>query len=128
METISIINNKVFLTLPDNPYKSKRFIGEISGDTFFTERTSKRHLLRVNNSLGFNNKLIKSGNFDFVSVNFDFKQIWTSRSVILKYGEFFHFSKGVLELQIFLCLRYFKECKKEAEQDIHNKHSHKREP
>lgn len=111
-------SGKIYLHLPGNRYKSKRFIGYVSGDTFHTERNSRRHLLRVNQSLGFNYELIKNGNFDFICVTYDFERLWTSRQVILNNGEFFHFGNGSLELQIFLKLDNFKSSMEEAEQEL----------
>lgn len=111
-------NGKVFLELPGNRYKSRRCIGYISGDTFHTERNSRRHLLRVNQSLGFNYELIKNGNFDFICVTYDFERLWSSRQVILNNGEFFHFGNGSLELQIFLKLDDFKRSRNETEQEL----------
>lgn len=111
-------SGKVYLDLPGNRYKSKRFIGCVSGDTFHTERNSRKHLLRINQSLGFNYELIKNGNFDFICVTYDFERLWTSRQVILNEGEFFHFSKGSLELQIFLKLDDFKSGREEAVEEL----------
>lgn len=113
-----IIDKKgvVYLSLPGNAYKSvNRHIGYISDNIFHTERNSSKHLLRIDNSLGFNYKLIKECSlFQLVCVNFDFREVWTSKNAILKYGVMRKFSKGALELQTFLQLRFFKECKNDA--------------
>lgn len=105
----------VLLDLPNNDYKGKnRNIGFLDSQTFYTKR-SQKHVLRIDNSLGFNYELIKDlSQFDYVCVNFEGRELWTSRKAILNKKLVRKFSKGALELQIFYRLQDFKDNKADA--------------
>lgn len=107
----------VLLDLPNNDYKGKnRNIGFIDFDsrTFHAKR-SKKHILRIDNSLGFNYELIKEfSQFDYVCVNLEGSELWTSRKAILNKKLMHKFSNGALELQIFYRLQDFKDNKADA--------------
>jgi hypothetical protein len=106
-------DGRIFLDLPDNKNHS-RFIGTLEGDTLHTDRNSRKHLFKKNQSLGFNHYLINNGNFDFICVNYDLKQLWTSRMTVLKYGKAMKFKGKGYELQLFLPLTMFKDSKEDA--------------
>jgi hypothetical protein len=111
--TTTTKDGRIFLDLPDNKNHS-RFIGTLEGDTLHTDRNSRKHLFKKNQSLGFNHYLIKNDNFDFICVNYDCRQIWTSRMTVLKYGKAMKFKAKGYELQLFLPLEKFKDSKEDA--------------
>lgn len=118
MEKVTITkDSRIFLDLPDSENPS-RFIGTLEGDTLHTDRNSKKHLFKKNHSLGFNYKLIKDGDFDFICVNYDFRRIWTSRIAVLKYGKVMHFKGKHFERQLFLPLQQFKSDKTAALREL----------
>jgi hypothetical protein len=96
----------VLLYLPNQ--SRPRSIGRIKGDTFHTERNEKRHVHKQH-SIGFNYKVMKTGNFTFVTVHIlPFgPDLQTTREQVLRRGKIFHFKKQGFERQIFLPIHEF---------------------
>ena len=110
METITIKNNgRVYLTLPNKEYKSKRQIGYIRERTFYTFRKPENQFFRKLNAIGLNYKLLSMGGncFDTIEIEFGYEILKTSRKYFLEFGEFLHFSKNHLDKQLFLRLDLF---------------------
>lgn len=96
----------VFLQLFDR----KRNIGSISADgqTYTKSINPSLHIHRKTNSIGFNNDLLRSGSFHWVTVKADgYSPLVTSRQYILEKGFFLHFKADGYEKQIFLPVTEF---------------------
>jgi hypothetical protein len=113
-------DGKVFLTLPDNSYKSTRYIGRISDGVYYTSKTEK-HLYNYKNSLGVCYKLIKEAPeklFTLICIDFRLERLWTSRTVLLKNNIFVNYSGNGLERQIHLPLHLFRRSESEARAEL----------
>lgn len=110
METITIKpNGRVILILSDTGYKPVRQIGYIKDRTFNTIRKPENQKFNKLNALGLNYKLLSQGGsyFDFVSIEYGFETLETSREYFLEFGDFLHFKNNGLDKQLFLSLDKF---------------------
>lgn len=102
--SLSILQNgTVKLSLPF----CDRYIGKISGDTYFKKVKPEHHKFKKLNSIGFNYELIKSGKFYYVKVEFGKDILQTTRLFILHFGKVQTFYKQSFEKQIFLPIEEF---------------------
>lgn len=101
-------SGKVFLTLPNKEYKSRRHIGDIAGDTLHVKRDPSKHFFHQFNGYGFSYELMRDGSFEKVIVHLPFSQILvTTRKHILVKGKILNFQKNKLEKQIYLSVDDF---------------------
>lgn len=108
-EKISIgKTGKVTLTLPDNPYKKNRYLGDIKDRIFYTYK-SENQLFRASNSFGINYKFLSEYGryFDNICIEYNNRYYFTSRNYFLYYGELLYFKNNGLDKQIFLPLDMF---------------------
>ena len=122
-ETITVKpDGKVFLTLHGKEYKPCRFIGTIHNETFYTYRTdSKNQKYNHSNSLGICHKLIKDAPADLVRlicIEYQLRQLWTSRGALLQYGNYKHYKHNGLEVQLHLPLEKFHNTDEEARAEL----------
>ncbi|HMW31837.1 MAG TPA: hypothetical protein PKU71_05530 [bacterium] len=95
----------------------KRFIGKIITREFHCERDPERHILRVNNSIGFNLELMRmSEQFDWVIITgLSSQPIIVTRDFILRKGFLPSFKNQSYELQIFVKLNDLKKADTEPD-------------
>lgn len=109
---------KVFLYLPLSKHKKSIMVGTINypNKTYYSARKTKKHLFKKSNSLGLPLELIerKHSGFIFICVNYENKNLWTSRLAIFRHGEILHFKAKGFEKQIFLELSKWNNNKKQA--------------
>ena len=88
-----------------------RYIGKIdqSGEGTFRTKRSRQHLHRKTNSLGINLELVTRQDFPFkwIVIEFEGRDLITSKEFLLYHGSIFDFGKAGFEKQIFLKLDYW---------------------
>ena len=92
--------------------KKPRNIGMIDRKTRIVQmkRTMDEHLMRKNNSYGFNHFLLSNAKtFDSVSLEDDYGSYLIPIKFILEYGSFLHFKEKGFETQIFLNINYLRK-------------------
>ena len=110
---IKVSQGIVRLALP----KQTRVIGKINDATKTLEvkRVREKHLMRANNSYGFNSYVIENAKrFDKVLLNDNFGAFLIPLEVIRENGTFLHFLKQGFEKQTFLNLNYINQYKIES--------------
>lgn len=117
MEKIEIINNRVYLILPDCKYKPKRHIGDLEKDVFYIYRRGN-HIYNINESIGIAYKFIMHSPdnlFKFICVNHN---LWTSRLKFILKGLYVEYKKNGLEKQKHLKITQFLNSRAEAEAEL----------
>jgi len=106
--------NNIMLKLLDHP---KRLLGKLNFENGIISvyRDNTKHILRINNSYGFNySMLIKSKSIkNIVIVTNDNEVYIVPTEFIFNNGEFLHFKKTGFEKQIFIGLDKIKQFKLE---------------
>ena len=102
--------NIIEIKLKLHKEKRSRLVGYIKTDlkTLYIKREKAKHLMRVNNSIGFNYALINDAKrFDKVMLMLDGKNYLIPNEFILQYVSFLHFKEVGFERQIFLKVNEF---------------------
>ena len=85
--------------------RQKRFLGSISFKEriFEVKRERYKHLMRANNSYGFNHHVLNKGGklFDQIKLSDEYGEYLFSRTEVLERKMFMNFNKKGFELQIF---------------------------
>lgn len=104
-------SKQVRLYLPNQT----RTIGKIAQDTFTCTR-NERHIFRSTNSIGLNYELLTSKNISFKwiliklidsATKKTIRQLVTTRSYFLHFGQYMEFRQQNFEAQVFLCIDEF---------------------
>lgn len=121
-ESISITSNgNVWLYLPNAPFAKRRMIGRIDYKTkiFYTSPRNRKHILRINNSLGISRLLLyrKQKTIRYLCISYEGNELWTSVLALNKFGTILQFPIKGFEEQIFLELNKWKQSKLEAKNE-----------
>ena len=119
-EEIQIINNQVYLILPDCKYKPKRKIGYIENEVFYTHKSDK-HKYNYYGTLGICYRFLRYAPeilFYLICIEYNNTELWTSRLSFLHYGKMIDYKRNGLERQLQLKVSQFHKTRAEAEAEL----------
>jgi hypothetical protein len=91
-----------------------RHLGNIDtrAKVMFVERDRQKHLYRKTQSYGFNEYVLRNGDFNTVVLTDDFGKYVIPKDTIFQYGNYLNHKRSGFELQIFLRLELINKYKK----------------